>query len=186
MLSWKICFSKESQEDLQVYHIDKYDTWTMFYLHTEVFPWNWIHMLRLQHLLICNLELSEECFNYLKSSVFAIATGTLLLMHEKIQSWFNLFGLLITSELKIPPGSVRKPKQKLILTLLLILLNRKLKGKAESIIHTCKKDVLLQCLILTDMSVKRVRRGNGSRENFNWICVAANFWRFWRKAISVI
>lgn len=43
-------------------------------------------MLSLQSLLIYNLELSEKCFNYLKSSVFAMATGKLLLMHEKIQS----------------------------------------------------------------------------------------------------
>lgn len=138
---------------------DKYDTWTTFHVHTEVFPWNWSLMLSIQCLLICNLELSEKCFNYLKSSVFTMATGKLLLMHEKIQSWLNLFGLLITFELKNPPGSVWKPKEKLILMLLLILLNRKLKGKAESILHTCKKDVPLQCLILTDMSIKLVHEG---------------------------
>lgn len=43
--------------------------------------------------------------------------------------------------------------------LLLISLNRKLKGKAESILHTCKKDVPLQCFILTDMSINLVHRG---------------------------
>lgn len=84
----------------------------MFYLHTEVVPGNRNHTLKhaARFALSVISESSANGFNYLKSSVFTGTTGTLLLMHEKMQSWLNLFGLLIIFELKFPIGSDRKPK----------------------------------------------------------------------------
>lgn len=141
----------------------------------------WIIFLKLNlyarlYLVTCNPELSEGGFNYWKSSMLAIAIYMLLLMHEKIQSWLSLFGFLITSELKIPKGSVRKPNQKLVLVLLLILLNIKLKHKAESTTHASKKDVPLQCSVLKD--IWPILREDKSRKSFNLIWAAASFWRF--------